>query len=162
MNTYKLKINEESLQKDLESICEYVRKKESEKRAYFVKKAFEALEQIPEIEGCIVVRTANDYFGRSWERGLTVEIKNKKDVKIEHNADVSYQHWFPHTQWKSETDKTLKEQLGELLANNTITIDDIVIFRFKDYKDKTYDRSYTIEIQIKDLIPYLAKTLRGD
>lgn len=144
---------------ELEQLKNLAQKLAEKRKSYEQKKLFQevlkVLDKVPTIEGKWVQRTANDFFGRSWEKGLKVEYKtlNGNWKLLKHNADVSYQHIFPWTQWKEQTDKTIAEQLFELFTEQEINYDTEIKFEFRDFKDKTYDNSKTIIIPLKKILP---------
>lgn len=131
-------------------------KRKSLERKETFQKVLEVLDKVPEIRGKIVQPTANDFFGRSWKKGIKVSYRNKgTDTwhRIRHNADVSYEHVFPHRSWEETTDESIAEQLFNLFTEKIIDYDTEIKFEFLDWKDKTYDRSKMIVVPFKKILP---------
>ena len=114
-------------------------------------------DEVPKIRGSIVGRTGKDY--RSWKRGVVISIRNKKIagivIMLKHNADVHYRHVFPGYRWYEKAEAGIKSQLKELIGNGRLKEDDIIVVDFEDYEANTYDNSYTIEVKISELLPFL-------
>ncbi|MEM4620690.1 MAG: hypothetical protein QW607_10815 [Desulfurococcaceae archaeon] len=145
--------------KELELLRELAQKLSERRKALERKKTFQkvlsVLSEIPEIRGRIVQPTGNDYFGRSWMKGLIVSYRNRQDdwKRLNHKASVSYEHVFPHRRWKESTDKSIAEQLFDLFTEGVIDYDTEIRFEFHDWEDKTYDNSRTIVVHFKKIFP---------
>lgn len=130
------------------------RRKALERKKTF-QKVLSVLSEIPKIEGRIVQATANDFFGRSWMKGLKVSYKNRHGEwrRLSHKASVAYEHVFPHRYWEESTDKSIAEQLFDLFTEGVIDYDTEIKFEFHDWKDKTYDKSQTIVVPFRKIFP---------
>ncbi|MEM5820873.1 MAG: hypothetical protein QXP34_00930 [Candidatus Aenigmatarchaeota archaeon] len=131
-------------------------KRKSLERKETFQKVLKVLDKVPEIRGRIVQPTANDFFGRSWEKGIKVSYRNKDTDKwrcIKHNADVSYEDVFPHTSWKETTDESIAEQLFNLFTKEIIDYDTEIKFEFLDWEYKTYNRNKIIVVPFKKILP---------
>lgn len=144
--------------KELETLQKLVKKIAEKRKTYEEKRLFQdvlkALDKVPEIEGRYVQRTGNDFFGRSWERGLKVSYqKEKRWELLKHKASVSYEDIFPATRWREDTDECIAEQLFNLYVSDIINTKTPIKFQFIDWEDKTYDRSKELIVPFEKILP---------
>lgn len=148
----------ETLQKIAKKIAE--KRKTYEERRLF-QDVLKSLNKVPEVEGRYVQRTGNDFFGRSWERGLKVSYQKGKGWELlKHKASVSYEDIFPHTRWREDTDKSIAEQLFDLYVSDIINAKTAIKFEFLDWEDKTYDRSKKITVPFEKILPEVLKIIQ--
>ncbi|MEO0261458.1 MAG: hypothetical protein ABIM49_03865 [candidate division WOR-3 bacterium] len=152
------------LEGKIREVVEEINKIREEKmRERLFKKAIKYLKEIPYIKGKHVQTTGNDFFGRSWEQGFLVSYSQngEKWIRLRANANVSYEVFFPYSDWYEKTNKNVAEQLFELYSDGDINLDTIIKFEWIDWEKKTYDNSEEIELKFSEIVDEVIKIMKN-